>query len=94
MITRSEKFKKYIQDVPSYSKNEQTFYRFENNQGASVIHGSSSYGLEVAVIKWNKDDWDLDYTTELTGDVIGYVDDLDSVLQTIKKLPFKGNEEE
>lgn len=95
MITKSDKYADYIKDHPSYSTVEQTFYKFPNGYGASVIFGSSfivsfsTYGLEVAVIKWDKDsdDWQIDYTTPITDDVVGHVDDLDLVLGEIYDLP-------
>ena len=95
MITKSDKYADYIKDHPSYSTAEQTFYKFPNGYGASVIFGSSvifgisTYGLEVAVIKWDKDGggWEIDYTTPITDDVVGYVDDLDLILGEIYDLP-------
>ena len=89
MITKSDKYADYIKDHPSYSTVEQTFYEFPNGYGASVIFGISTYGLEVAVIKWDKDsdDWQIDYTTPITDDVVGYVEDLDLVLGEIYDLP-------
>ena len=94
MITKSNKYAGYIKDHPSYSTVEQTFYKFPNGYGASVIHGTSvifgvsTYGLELAVLKWDKDggDWEIDYTTPITDDVVGYVDDLDLVLGEIFDL--------
>lgn len=89
-ITYSEKYSSYIDNnIISYSTAEQTFYRFPNGYGASVIYGRFSYGLEVAVIRFipqTEVDWEMDYDTPLTDDVIGYVEDLDEVLESIKKL--------
>ena len=71
----------------------QKIYRFRNGYGASVIRNSISYGhelglWEVAVIKWNEDEWSLCYDTEITNDVIGYLneDEVDNVLQQIEGL--------
>lgn len=71
----------------------QKIYRFRNGYGASVIRNSISYGhelglWEVAVIKWNEDEWSLCYDTEITNDVIGYLneDEVDNVLQQIEAL--------
>lgn len=87
MITRSEKFAQYISDWPSDPLCEQTVYKFPNNQGASVIYGPISYGLEVAVIRWDENgDWHLDYTTPVTDNVIGHVEDLDAILDSIVNL--------
>lgn len=95
MITKSDKYADYIKDHPSYSTVEQTFYEFPNGYGASVIYGTSfifgisTYGLEVAVIKWDKDsdDWEIDYTTPTTSSVIGHIEELDLVLGEIYRLP-------
>lgn len=88
MITKSDKYASCIKDYPSYSTAEQTFYEFPNGYGASVIYGGYTYGLEVAVIKWDKDDgtWDIDYSTPITDDVIGHVEELDLVLGKIYSL--------
>ena len=50
----------------------QQVYRFDNNYGALVVNHSFSNGLELAVIKFDGDDWHLDYTTGITEDVIGH----------------------
>ena len=86
MITRSEKYAEYIKEHPSYTIVERTFYEFPNGYGASVIHGDYTYGLEAAVIRWSDNTWDFDYSTRVTHDVIGYIDDLDEVLEQIYKL--------
>ena len=71
----------------------QKIYRFRNGYGASVICNDISYGheeglWELAVIKWNEDEWSLCYDTEITNDVIGYLneDEVDNVLQQIEVL--------
>ena len=74
----------------------QYVFRFMNNYGASVVKHSGSYGCyndlwELAVLKfigpgvW---DWDLDYDTEITDDVIGHLDDIEvcEILAKIKEL--------
>ena len=88
MITKSNKYADYTKEYPSYSTAEQTFYEFPNGYGASVIYGEHTYGLELALIKWDKDDgtWDIDYSTSVTSDVIGYIEDLDAVLEEIYNL--------
>ena len=65
-------------------------YTFENSYGASVISHSGSYGgkfglWELAVL-YNDD---LCYTTPITNDVIGWLneEDLQVVLNKIKSLP-------
>lgn len=73
---------------------EQKIYKFKNEYGASVIRNSISYGhelglWEVAVIKFSQDDnWSLCYSTPITDDVIGYLNEqaVDNVLQQIEVL--------
>lgn len=93
MITKTDKYDGYIKDYPSYSTAEQTFYKFPNGYGASVIYGKYTYGLEVAVIKWNENDdsWDIDYSTPITNDVIRHVEELDLVLNKIYDLPVNSD---
>lgn len=55
----------------------QRLYRFANNHGLSVVQHEFSYGAacEIAVITFDGDDIDdynLDYSTELTSDVEGF----------------------
>lgn len=81
----------------------QRLYRFVNGYGASVVRRFGSYGgseglWELAVIKWNDDlfrqfDWDLCYSTPITYDVIGYLeeDQVNTVLSFIEKLNGSGN---
>ena len=81
----------------------QRLYRFVNGYGASVVRHFGSYGgpkglWELAVIKWNDDlcrqfDWDLCYSTPITYDVIGYLeeDQVNTILSFIEKLNGSGN---
>ena len=85
--TYSEKFKEYIYKEGQRDNGNFTIYKFENGYGASVIHHSFSYDLEVAVITFTKDGiWHITYDTKITDDVIGYVEDLNSILKDIKEL--------
>lgn len=60
----------------------QKVYRFANNYGASVVRQNFSYGneqglWELAVINFPTADnnYELNYETEITDDVIGYLSD-------------------
>lgn len=91
MNTLSKKFKKYAIDK---GRNEQTIYKFDNNYGASVVFHFGTYGyydnlVELAVLKFEDDNnYYIDYTTEITDDVLGYLneEDLDWALANIKRL--------
>lgn len=91
MITKSNKYASYIKDYPRQLTVEQTFYKFPNGYGANVIYGEYTFGLEVAVIKWNENDdtWDIDYSTPVTNDVISHIEELDLVLDEIYDLPVR-----
>lgn len=71
----------------------QAIFRFENGYGASVINHSGSYGVELAVLRFTgegTDDWELCYTTPITDDVIGWIQDeneLFGYLTGIRRLP-------
>ena len=88
-LTYSDKFKDYIVE-----KNDlgypQTIYKFPNGYGASVIKFNYVYfGIEIAVLRFDKNGkWDIDYSTPITNDVIGGLDEesRDSVLQQIFEL--------
>lgn len=77
----------------------QRLYRFDNERGASVVNHRFSYGhasgkWELAVLRFKPDvagleDFELDYGTELTHDVIGHLDweEVEDLLQQIEALP-------
>lgn len=82
----------------------QKLYRFPNGYGASVVRfmviysdgtkHSGSYGSEdglweLAVIKWDGEEFDLVYDTTVTDDVIGGLNDegVLAVLKEIMELP-------
>lgn len=75
----------------------QKLYKFDNGYGASVIKHNGSYGHEVdkwelAVLLWrDTNNYDLDYSTDITDDVLGYLDDeaVDVILTRIQLLEKK-----
>lgn len=72
-----------------------TRYFFPNGWGASIIRHRFSYGgrrgdFEMAVLKGNIDDWDLDFDNPVcNGDVIGHLDffEVANALSLISKFP-------
>lgn len=69
-------------------------FKFENGYGASVVKHRYSYGgpqklWELAVVRFDDSgEWDLNYDTEITFDVIGYQTDeeIRELLGRIKNL--------
>jgi hypothetical protein len=87
-------FKYESQPNPNKTVSGQWVFEFENGYGASVISGYGAYGnsispYELAVIRWVGDKFELDYTTPITDDVIGYntLDEINELLDQIKNLP-------
>lgn len=76
----------------------QVIYRCDNGYGASVVCHSFSYGgreglFELAVLKFSGPQmWDLCYDTEITSDVIGWLDDIEvaELVSRIEQLPPHG----
>ena len=89
-LTQSEKFKEYI-EFSRYIGHMQTVYKFPNGYGASVIeiyYFEEDY-IEVAVVKFDENGkYHLDFSTPITDDVIGVLDEegRDKVLQQIFDL--------
>ena len=74
--------------------------RYANGYGASIVKHPGTYGFEddlweLAVIKWENDDWHLNYDTPITQDVEGHLteDDVLELCQRIKSLNENGEEE-
>lgn len=88
METLVKDFEKYAKKGRGFEENKQIVYKFPNGYGASVVHGEYTYGLELAVIKFTGNDFVLDYSTEITDDVRGYLDQesLERTLQGIFDL--------
>lgn len=83
-----EEFTDYTDSFFQYPRHE---YHFANGYGASVIHNKYSYGIELAVVKYNEKtgSWDLNYKSGITDDVIGYIDGrekLEEILIRISNL--------
>ena len=69
---------------------EQKIFKFDNGYGASLVRHPMSYGYdqglwELAVLKHGS----LCYTSGITDDVIGYLNDpdADAILEKIAQLP-------
>lgn len=92
MITSLKKYR-----YRDKTKDGQAIFKFPNGYGASVVRNKFSYGgsnglFELAVIFWDTDNtWDIDYSTSITDDVIGYLshDEVLEILYNIIKLPEK-----
>lgn len=74
-------------------KGTQVVIFFPNGYGASIIKNPYSYGgdeglFEIAIIKGNRDNWELCYDTPITNDVLGYLtsEDINKYLKQIEKL--------
>ena len=87
------------------SFDQQRIYQFPNNRGASVVrrmqvspdyshilwgtYGAEDYLWELAVLRFDGEDWTIDYGTGITEDVIGYLtdEDVQGYLVQIMALP-------
>lgn len=84
-----------LEEPKDYYVNFKTF--FDNNRGVSVVRHSLSYGskeglYELAILKKCGGDikWIIDYTTDITDDVLGYLMWIDVVtyMQRVASLPL------
>ena len=69
----------------------QKLYKFDNNYGASVINHRGSYGLELAVVLFDKNNpknYKICYNTPIASNVIGWLTkkELEKTLEKIKNL--------
>ena len=74
---------------------------FSNHYGINIVQNEWTYGLEAAVLSWwtDKDGVkhsSINYTSGITDDVVGNLDNksLDELIEQIKALPDRGNEEQ
>ena len=77
----------------------QELYRFENGYGASVVRHMHSYGgedgqWELAVIRWDEEDYEIVYHTPVTDDVLGWLTrvEVNAFLKMIEALGPDGSE--
>lgn len=80
-----ESFEETESSFGTYPRHE---YHFKNSFGASVVHNPYSYGLELAVLKYNNktEEWNLCYDTEITDDVVGYISGAEELEVLLKKI--------
>lgn len=88
----------FIEKPHGIGNGVQKLYRFDNGYGASVVRftfafGVDSYGAdqglwEMAVIRWNGDDYELTYDTPVTSGIEGWLsdDDVQEKLRAIRQL--------
>ena len=82
--------KEYCYEEADFYGGVQKLYQFDNGKGASVIKHEGSYGYaqnkwELAVLD---ESGEIDYSTEITEDVIGHLEwkDVSSLLRRIQAL--------
>ena len=86
--------REYLKETNYPHDGVQHVYEFPNGYGASVIKHDYSYGgkdglWELAVLNFDLDrEGALDYNTDITGDVIGYLSwkNVENYLQEIMEL--------
>ena len=89
---KGSRFKDFVVEVKSHPLlgGIQVIIKFPNGYGASVVMNGMSYGLELGVIKFDKNGiFALTCDTPVTDDVIGFIEnvnELDGILEQIKNL--------
>ena len=78
----------------------QYIFKFDNGYGASVVCHRFSYGgsegkWEIAAVRFENGDWDIDYDTSVSANVIGWldVDGVNDLLDQISTLDQHANKE-
>lgn len=89
-MEKFRKFKEFGAKVERDVDIEQYLFKFKNGYGASVVKGKGIYGsrefpYELAVIKHCGDNWELCYTTSITNDVLGYLNE-DGVVEILEEI--------
>lgn len=86
-----ETYKEFLKYEENIFGGPHKVFKFPNNYGASVVQNDYSYGgkkglWEIAVIYFiDVDQWDIDYSTPITSDVLGYLTD-EEVCETLEKI--------
>ena len=86
-----EKYKEFLKYEENILGGPHKVFKFPNNYGASVVQNDYSYGgkkglWEIAVIYFiDVDQWDIDYSTPITSDVLGYLTD-EEVCETLERI--------
>ncbi len=76
---------------PSYD-GVQVFFHFPNGYGASLVKHHFSYGNELAMIKYNKEDFSLIYTEITNFDVIGHIETIEELNEYLRQIKEYGEE--
>lgn len=91
LILNHEGFETYLIKTKPRNGGIQYLFKFKNNYGASVVKHNYSYGhesdlWELAVIKfYDEDEYDLNYDTDITNDVLGRLTD-EEVKEYLKQI--------
>lgn len=65
----------------------QAIFKFDNGYGASVVTSKGTYGVELAVLVFDESGSPhLTYDTPITGDVVGYIQDENELMQLLRDV--------